>query len=149
MHAQAAQVPQPPPQPQQQYQPPMFNPGVPDHTNLSAMLANMGQFGMPPAPNYQYPYQQNPAQYPQDDMDRKRYREGDYDDRDGDANKRQKHSKKGRSQSGRPVSLFTVVGVKCSRTDLSANSPQQFVVQCRFWKEGACKKGDDCTFLHE
>ncbi|KAH7062540.1 C-x8-C-x5-C-x3-H zinc finger protein [Macrophomina phaseolina] len=27
--------------------------------------------------------------------------------------------------------------------------PPQFVVPCRFWKEGKCMKGDKCTFLHE
>lgn len=69
------------------------------------MLAAMGNGGMPLAPNFQYSYQQNTGQYPHEDPDRKRYREEEHEERDGDQSKRQKWGgKKGKGPGGRPVS---------------------------------------------
>jgi len=28
-------------------------------------------------------------------------------------------------------------------------NPPKFVVQCKYWKEGKCKKGPECTYLHD
>lgn len=36
-----------------------------------------------------------------------------------------------------------------SNVDLGKSHPKAKTVACRYWKEGKCKKGDDCTFKHD
>ncbi|KAK8176016.1 hypothetical protein IWX90DRAFT_128954 [Phyllosticta citrichinensis] len=70
-----------------------------------------------------------PQQQAFDEERNKRGRDGSNDGRDGNFKKGKKW-RGGRGPSGEYV-------------------PPQFILPCRFWKEGKCIKGEKCTYLHE
>ncbi|KAK2809044.1 hypothetical protein FQN50_004097 [Emmonsiellopsis sp. PD_5] len=104
--------------------------------NLASILS---QFQNPPATTqpasqshgYNQPQQQQHAPY-YEDSDRKRMRDGHggYDNQDNSGGH----------------------GYKRSRMNgdfKHKKHPKAGLVPCRYWKEGKCLKGDDCTFRHD
>ncbi len=107
--------------------------------NLAALLAQMqGQTqSAQPAQTLPYGYTGNPNPYPGTDTDysRKHGRNestAEYDDYAW---------KKKKAASGS--------GVAGGSTGSAKPHPKAKTVICKFWQEGKCKKGDDCTFIHE
>jgi Zinc finger domain len=126
-------------QPQPQPQPVVPQPQPQQHGgqfNLAALLAQV-QGQQQPAPSAQplpYGYNGNPNPYPGADNDysRKHGRNEAPAEYDHDAWKRKKTTNGGGTvpSSAKP-------------------HPKAKTVICKFWQEGKCKKGDDCTFIHE
>lgn len=79
-------------------------------------------------PNIQTQQSQSSGVY--ENEERKRWRElgGDDDDDDGNFNRRRKQTYHKPKDPNRPT--------------------PKFVVQCKYWGEGKCRKGANCTFLH-
>ncbi|CAG8193740.1 unnamed protein product [Penicillium salamii] len=87
--------------------------------NLGAMFSQLGQNQQPAAP--QYP-QQN---HDYDDPERKRGRDtGHYDD-------------------------FDPAWSRSKRTKSTDKPYKVGLVACKFWAEGMCRKGDNCTYRHD
>lgn len=122
-------------QPQQQQQTQTTVPALQQYTSLlpnvtgapldpNALLAALTSKAQPQA----YPaYRAETATDQYDNPDRKRYREtGNQQVSDNDPNKRPKWNNIGAKHVG-----------------------PKFVVACKFWKKGECRKGSECTFKHE
>lgn len=151
-HGKAAPAPVPAPAQQQSQQAPppmppfpMMTPGqAPDFNQLSQMAAMFAQAGAPPPPipPFAPPMQQqgssggNPAGH-YENPDRKRMRETVEEPED------KKYG--GKKKWSGDVSFSTTL----SRTHLTAEQRPKWVKACKFWKDGKCLKGSDCTFLHE
>jgi hypothetical protein len=142
-------------------------------SNLVALLAQISQ------PNYSAPQQpqQPPASSvaPYENPERKRMREttDEYDGRDDGYNKRPNtNSYQGdhESYNGRPntndyegrnegynnrnnTDRTTIVAAK--KWDRPKpkysddNNPNKFLLPCRFWPKGECRKGTKCTYRHD
>ena len=129
-----SQMQQPQPQPQAQSaipQPPQQGGQV----NLAALLAQMQGHQQPAqaAPHLSYGYNGNPNPYPgpETDYSRKHDRNESTAEYDDYAWKKKKAASGGAAGgSAKP-------------------HPKAKTVICKFWQEGKCKKGDDCTFIHE
>ncbi|KAH8424351.1 uncharacterized protein LDX57_002102 [Aspergillus melleus] len=116
------QMQQPPvmPQPPPQPQPQQSQPNI--APNLAAIISQIANPNQQATPNFS----QQQSNY--EDPDRKRMREGNgYDGHDDD---RYGHPKRGRPGPGK-------------------RHPKAGLVPCRYWPEGKCIKGDDCTFRHD
>lgn len=103
----------------QQQVPPGFPP-QPVNAHLSAILAQLQQ--QPVA-------QQQSSGYPYENEERRRWREVGEADGDGGDN-----ASGARGGGG---------------VDKPKKSGKKFVVPCKFWKQGQCRKGAECTFVHE
>ncbi|CAG7963791.1 unnamed protein product [Penicillium olsonii] len=87
--------------------------------NLGAMFSQMGQNQQPAAPYYQQP------NYDYDDPERKRGRDaGHYDE-------------------------FDPSWSRSKRTKSTDKPYKVGLVACKFWAEGMCRKGDNCTYRHD
>lgn len=143
---QQAQQPQaqpvPPPQAPAPFPNMNVNTGSTPGFDLAAIMQNIGSSAAPPpVPAFgmplttQQPQQQQHAQQPlpsQEELfhgERSKRQRGNDDHSSGwDRSRRKKWKNKHQNPD---------------------YQPPQFVVPCRFWKEGKCMKGDKCTFLHE
>jgi hypothetical protein len=131
-----AQPQAPTPQPFTQIAQPVSNPT----TDISALLAVFGQTqpAQPAQPaqmpagfqGYNIPNTTGGTESSYEDPERKRMRDqtNQYGGNNDQANKRQKWSA-GNAKGG--------------------NAEKKFLYPCRFWKEGRCKKGAECTFRHD
>lgn len=122
-----AQAPQASPPAQMMLFPNMF-PGTGQMPDLNAMMAMFSQGGMPPPPpgmsGFAPPMQQQGSSGGHyEDPERKAMREGG---NDGSSSYNQNSSK--------PKPSY---------------QPPKFVVPCRYYQQGACKKGARCTFRHD
>ncbi|KAK7522390.1 hypothetical protein IWZ03DRAFT_117075 [Phyllosticta citriasiana] len=139
---QSQQMPSHPQQPPQQPAAPFFNMPMPNMTSMPAMpnvsgldlgaiLSAAPSFGVSTPPQGQAAAGSSlpPQQQTFDEERNKRGRDGNNDGRDGGF-------KKGKKWRG-------------GRGPNGEYQPPQFILPCRFWKEGKCIKGDKCTYLHE
>ncbi|KAK5162404.1 hypothetical protein LTR04_003851 [Oleoguttula sp. CCFEE 6159] len=135
----AAMQTQPPIQQQQQPQPQPSAALPAGQLNLSAIMASLGQGGMPQMPSmpgmpgtsgFVFTPNPNPSaqppsyDHPYENEDRKRYRENDYDYDGG-------------------------TGVQQGGGKRKKGAGKKFTLPCKYWKQGKCQKGDACTYVHE
>lgn len=138
-------------QPQQQPQP---QPIIPQpqqpaaQINLAALLAQMQggqqqqqqQQVAQPSPSLPYGYNGNPNPYPgtdnSNDYSRKHGRNDSASDYEDYAWKKKK-------------AAIGIGGAGGNGAGSAKPHPKAKTVICKFWQEGKCKKGDDCTFIHE
>ncbi|MCJ1282706.1 hypothetical protein MMC26_002031 [Xylographa opegraphella] len=104
---------------QQTYAPPA--PPVPSQTpDLQALLSQLGQLSNSPQQSYNYQ-----SAFPSDGSRKRQYNHDDQRHEDQYSAGKTVRGNNGKKFFGVPT------------------------VPCRFWQEGKCKKGDECTFLHE
>jgi len=145
--------PQPPTQQLQEYAPPPPIP-APIGPDAAAILAQLGLT----APNYtQYGLPQQAQQLttvPQADSyysgayehpDRKRTREFNDEDGRDDGYKRQNFNSTNARGGGYGNKWVDRKPKQWNKDD----PPKKFVLPCKFWPEGKCRKGADCTYIHE
>ena len=127
---QAQQPPQAAPPPQQSI--------VPPANDLSAWLASFQQQALPQSQNQQgnaNPYGGSHDNDPSFANPRKHGRDHQEDIYDPYEERRKKTLKAGNGSISEPEKAKFVPNFK--------------TVSCKFWKEGKCKKGDDCTYIHD
>jgi len=135
--------------------------GMPDFAQMNQMAQMAAQFGMPPFPGFPgmpafppFPGQMLPQQDPAtaatlggfENPERQRLIAGggqNNEDDAGDAGYNGGYDGWNGGKGGR-------AGGKGGRGGWREGNgePPKFVVACKYWKEGKCRKGDKCTFLH-
>jgi hypothetical protein len=135
----------------QQYQPPATAVAPQDTTSILAQLS----FGQPNYANYGVPQTQQQSQpalpavpsetyypSPYEHPDRKRVREeGDDDGRD--------EFKRANTSGASNTSFNKQWDRKPKWQKDDTNKSKAFTLPCRFWPEGKCRKGADCTYRHD
>ncbi|KAL9623900.1 MAG: hypothetical protein Q9160_001892 [Pyrenula sp. 1 TL-2023] len=120
---------QPPPQPSQ--------PAVPANNNLAAMLASLQSQGGQGQQQSGFGYNSaNTNAY-----------SGNIDGLAGALGVGNYDANNGGNENGDSAAWRKKKGG--SNIDLGKSHPKAKTVACRYWKEGKCKKGDDCTFKHD
>ena len=136
--------------------------GMPDFAQMNQMAQMAAQFGMPPFPGFpgmpafppfpgHMPPQQDPATaatlggFENPERQRLIQTGGGQNNEDdgGDAGYNGGYDGWNGGKGGR-------AGGKGGRGGWREGNgePPKFVVACKYWKEGKCRKGDKCTFLH-
>ena len=158
-HAQPAQQAQP-----VQQTPPFAPSNGPANGTGSSIADILAQFGLNPGlqgypappPQQQQQQQQQPQQYqsnahapqvlaPYENPERKRMREvsDDYESRDEGYSKRTNtnnppFASDGAKKWDKPKPKYT-----------NDNNPNKFLLPCRYWPQGMCRKGANCTYRHD
>lgn len=165
---QAQAPPAVPPMPQFPVSQPQAAQGV-DFQNILSVINSQKQVQQPPvlppapqsqpgiAPNLAAIISQLSNQNPQnpgqtyEDPERKRMRE--VGGLDGASDERLNQSKRTRPNNGGPTKKHvssTTLFKLCGRFDANyMQQPKVGIVPCRYWREGKCLKGDECTFRHD
>jgi hypothetical protein len=151
---------QPPQQAQPVQQTPQFaTSNVPANGTTSSIADILAQFGLnqglqgypaPQQPQQPQQFQSNAhasqAIAPYENPERKRMREvsDDYESRDEGYNKRTN------TTNGPP---FPSDGAKkwdkAKPKYTNDNNPNKFLLPCRYWPQGMCRKGANCTYRHD
>lgn len=130
--------------------PPMGANGMPDFTQMNQMAAQMG---MPPFPAFPgmpgFPLMQNQPQQNADNSgiggfenpERLRLMQNQGEGGNGGQDEDEEYGGRGGGRGGGG-------GATIPKWKQKGTEPPKFVVQCKYWKQGKCRKGDDCTFLH-
>ncbi|EFQ99567.1 C-x8-C-x5-C-x3-H type zinc finger protein [Nannizzia gypsea CBS 118893] len=107
---------------------------TPQAPNLAALLSQLSN----PAGQLQQQQQQQPQNQGQN-TDSQSYNQTFYEDGD---NKRSYEGDDSYDYNKRAK-------IKKHRYQLTGEQPKAGLVPCRYWKEGKCIKGDECTFRHD
>jgi hypothetical protein len=150
---------QPPQQNHQTHMTPQFPaaasaPAVTPSGGVADILAQLGMnqnFGQG-LPGYNVSQQQQfqpgsqalQASAPYENPERKRMREtvDDYESRDEGYSKRPNTNRP-------PVAPVAKTWDKPKPKYSNENNPNKFLLPCRYWPEGKCRKGADCTYRHD
>jgi hypothetical protein len=143
-----------PPQPQPYAPPPAI---TPDTANLLATLGlaqpNYAAYNVPPQQQSQpTPAAQSDSHYsaPYEHPDRKRFREGSEDDERDDFKRANINGGAGRGGGSTGYSNKFDRNAKPKWLNKTVvDEAKKFTQPCKFWPEGKCRKGADCTYRHD